>query len=96
MAQWADVVQVQIVTGDPVTVGATTVTPQSQAISVHWPGGGLIWHRPLAVLAARDGQTERLPIVDVTRNIQLGLLGAVLIVSLLMSQSTQRRKRSQK
>jgi hypothetical protein len=96
MARWADMVQVQTVTGDPITAGATTVTPQSQAISIRWRNGGLIWHRPVAVLAERDGQTARIPIVDVTRLVQAALLVSVLMVSLIMSQLTRRQKRSQK
>lgn len=70
----------QTTSGDKVTVGDVTVTPQSQALTIRWPNGGLVWNRPGAILVERGEQTERIPIVDVTRIAQLGLLGLSLEV----------------
>ncbi|HEX6553814.1 MAG TPA: hypothetical protein VF026_13695 [Ktedonobacteraceae bacterium] len=90
-----DVFQVQTVSGQPVTVNDVTVTPQSQALIVRLPIGGFVWNRPTAILVKRDEATKRFPIVDITRILQLSLLGfsvALSIVSLVkFSQRKERR-----
>ena len=73
-------------TGDTVVIddqslGEVTITPQSQVLTVRWPYGGWVWNRPLAILVERGTQTERTPIVDVTRFAQLALLALSLIFS---------------
>ena len=94
MTQLKDIVQWQTVSGDPVTVGDVTVTPQSQALTVRLPFGGFVWNRPVAVVVEQGGAhtVERLPVVDVTRLIQLGLLGFSLIFSTVMLAQFARRK----
>ena len=69
----------QTLSGDKVAIGDVTVTPQSQALIVRWPNGGFVWNRPAAVLVERGEGTERIPIVDVTRLAQWGLLGLSLV-----------------
>ena len=93
MAQLKDMVQLQTVSGDPVAVGDVTLTPQQQALAIRWPKGGFVWNRPLAVLVERDGQTERIPVVDVTRTAQLALLGASLAFFLTTLIFSIRRRR---
>jgi hypothetical protein len=56
-----------------VTVHDVTVTP-SRELVVRWPKSGLVWNRPTAVLVEQDGQTRRIPIVDVTRILGWGCL----------------------
>lgn len=89
-----DMFQLQAVTGSPVQAGDMTVTPQSQVLIVRLPFGGLVWHRPTAILVERAGQTSRIPIVDVTRVIQLALLGVVALVFsvTVWIQSSQRKE----
>jgi hypothetical protein len=41
----------------------------------------LVWNRPTAVLAEQDGQTRRIPIVDVTRILWVGLLGLAVLTA---------------
>lgn len=83
--------------GDRVTIGGTTVTPQSQALTIRWPYGGFVWNRPVAVLVERDGRTERIPIVDVTHMAQIGLLALGLVFSLVtLVLSAQGRKEGAK
>jgi hypothetical protein len=67
----------------PVTVGNITVTPQSKALIVRLPKGGFVWNRPTAVLVERDGQARRIPIVDVTRILQVGLFGLAVLAGSL-------------
>jgi hypothetical protein len=64
---------------EPVTVDDITVTPRSRALVVRLPKGGFVWNRPTAVLVEQDGQARRIPIVDVTRILQVGLLGLAVL-----------------
>jgi hypothetical protein len=75
---------------EPVTAGDVTVTPQSRALVVRLPRVGLVWNRPTAVLVERDGQTRRIPIVDRTRLLQVGLLGVAVLAA---SASLRYRRR---
>jgi hypothetical protein len=76
-----DVVAAREASAEPVTIHGVTVTPQSRALVVRWPKGGLVWNRPTAVLVEQDGQTRRIPIVDVTRILQVGLLGLAILTA---------------
>ena len=83
MTQLKDQFQVQTVVGQPVIVGDISVTPQSQAIIVRLPIGGFVWNRPTALLVEQDGQAKRIPIRDLTRILQLGLLGFCVVLSIV-------------
>jgi len=58
----------------PVTAGEITVTPQSQALILRWSHGGFVWNRPVAVVVERPGQSQRIPVLDLTRILQWSLL----------------------
>jgi hypothetical protein len=92
--QTGEVVQLLKRSGSPVRVGGFTLTPQSEALVLRWPRGGLIWNRPVAVTVEQDGQQERLPVTDVTRLIQVGLLFLTLAVSVVGWTVSMRRKDS--
>jgi hypothetical protein len=95
MAQLKDFgIQWQTVSGDPMTAGDVTVTPQSQALIVRWPFGGFVWNRPVAILVERNGSrtVERMRVVDVTRLVQLGLLSFSLVLSIAVLSKSVRRK----
>jgi hypothetical protein len=57
-----------------VTVGDVTVTPLARALVVRLPQGGFVWNRPTALTVERAGAVRRVPVVDVTRLLQLGVL----------------------
>jgi hypothetical protein len=63
----------------PVTVDNVTVTPRSRTLVVRLPKGGFVWSRPTAVVVEQDGQARRIPIIDLTRVAQVGLLGLALV-----------------
>ena len=95
MSKLKDVVQWQTTSGKEVTIGDVTLTSQSQALTLRWPKGGLVWNRPVAVLVEQGGQTERVPVVDVTRIAQLTLLGLgffFFVVTLMLSIRKRRDK----
>lgn len=68
--------------GDPILVGDTTIVPMAKSSRIQIPGwrGGVIWNRPISVLVqTSDGGEEVLPIRDVTRRTQLGLITGSII-----------------
>jgi hypothetical protein len=73
----------QTLSGEARTVGESIVTPQSQALIVRMPYGGVIWNRPVGILVERDGKVERYPIVDVTRLVLLLLALAGFSMTLM-------------
>lgn len=92
MARFKEMIRWQTISGDKTTIGDVTITPQAQTFTIRLPYGGLVWNRPVAVLVERGGQTERISIVDITRVIQLGLLGLSLVFSIaIFVLSTQQR-----
>lgn len=95
MAGIAEIVEWKTVSGEPSTVGDVTLTPQSQALTIRWPFGGFVWNRPVAVLVERGDSTERVPIADVTRRVQWGLLGLTLVFSMITVMLSARRRRDQ-
>ncbi len=89
-----DIVKWQTVSGEAVTVGDVTLVPQSQALTLRWGRyGGLVWNRPAAILVERSDQSERIPIMDVTRAVQVGLLGFCLSFCMIVFVVSARRRR---
>ena len=83
MTRLKDQFQVQTVVGQPVIVGDISLILQSQAIIVRLPIGGFVWNRPTALLVEQDGQAKRILIRDLTRILQLGLLGFCVVLSIV-------------
>lgn len=70
--------------GDPVTVGAVTVTPEAQAIILRAGKGGMVYNRPVAVTVEEDGIVERVLVVDVTlvALIAVSVLTGIIMISI--------------
>jgi hypothetical protein len=77
----------------PVTVGEVTVTPRARALLVRLPWGGFVWNRPTAVMVERGGQVRRIPVVDVTRILQLGLLGLGVAIAVAIPSTSHGGRR---
>jgi hypothetical protein len=89
-----EIIKWQTVSGEAVTVGDVTIVPQSRALTLRWGRyGGLVWNRPAAILVERGDQTKRIPVVDYTRVVQLGLLGFCLIVCMVALVVSARQRR---
>jgi hypothetical protein len=54
-------------------------------LAVRWFSFGVVWRCPAAALAEADGRATRLPIHDITRLIELGLLGLELAIVIMMA-----------
>jgi hypothetical protein len=85
-------IQLTTHTGEPQTIGDTIITPQSQALIVRWSRGGFVWNRPIGVIVDRDGQTQRVPIVDVTRYATWTFAGFTLLFSVIITLVAARRR----
>ena len=92
-----EVMQWQTTSCDKLTIGVISITPQSRALILRWPFGGWVWNRPWAIVVEQGGQTKRIPIVDVTRMVQIGLVGLGLLFSLVsfILGIQQRRKQNE-
>ena len=88
MTRLANWIEWRTVTGAPVMAGDYTVRPLTRILVIRSPFGGLVWSRPVAVLAESAGRTERIRIVDVTRVAQVGLL-----ITGLVARGIARRSR---
>ncbi len=75
--------------GQSVTRGDITITPQAQALVIRWPNGGWVWNRPTGIDVVQGPDTTHIPIIDVSRIIQLSLLGLsciFLFITLIKSR----------
>ncbi len=90
--RFQDLFQVQKASGQPLMIGDLTITPQSQALIVRLPKGAIVWNRPTAILVKRDTQVKQIPIVDITRTLQLGLLGFSVVITIVSLVKFTRRK----
>ena len=93
MPNLRDFFRLETQTGEPMTRGEVTVTPQSQALIIRWPRGGFVWNRPIGVWVDRGGQVTRLPIIDVTRYATWTLAGLTLLFSVIITLVAARRRR---
>ena len=59
--QIKEMIRWQTRSGETLTVGDVTVTPQSRARLILWPHGGWVRNAPRAILVERGGRAERIP-----------------------------------
>lgn len=84
MAKFSDFFQLKTVQGTAVHTPHYTLIPESQALTIRFPFGGIVWQRPTAVLIQHNNQTRRLPITDVTRIATWSILGISLLFTVLV------------
>ncbi|MEZ4591073.1 MAG: hypothetical protein R3D55_08010 [Chloroflexota bacterium] len=84
MTKLTDFVEWKTVQGTAVSTPHHTLIPESQALIIKFPYGGMVWQRPTAVLVQNGSQTKRHPIVDVTRLATWSIISASMILPLLL------------
>ncbi len=94
MARLTDFIQFKTVQGTAVHTPHHTLIPESQALIISFPFGGFVWQRPTAVLVQQGEQSERHPIVDVTRLATWSILAISLLLSLFLRMLISRSKQS--
>ncbi len=74
--------------GQAVQMGEAQIIPFSRSIRLEFPGalGGFIWNRPSSILVKKDDGSEQvLNIPDVTRQVQIALLGFGVLGGIVLS-----------
>lgn len=74
--------------GAPVKSGETRLIPFTKALIIQFPGfpGGLVWNRPVSVLAiSPNGEEQLLPIEDKTRQLQISLFASAVASIAILS-----------
>jgi hypothetical protein len=72
--------------GEPIEVNDLTLYPVARSYRINFPKvhGGILWNRPLAVMVEDSvGNRQVLPVVDLTRLLQIAIFGAGFIISML-------------
>ena len=79
-------------TGDSVTVGAMRLVPIARSVRLQLGRISLAWTRAIGVSARSGDQETKIPIRDLTRRLQLAILGAGLLGALLLKRAGRRRR----
>lgn len=79
-------------TGDPIDAGGATLVPIAKSMHLELGRGAVVWNRAIGV--SIDSRETILPIHDRTRRLQLAILGAGLLGSLLLWLAGRRRRRA--
>jgi hypothetical protein len=72
--------------GEPVKAGDVKIYPVARSYRVNFPAahGGIVWNRPLSVIVEdSQGNRQIIPIQDRTRQLQIGILAAGFIATML-------------
>ncbi len=91
-----NIIRIETKAGEPITAGSARLIPFSRSVHIQIPGlpGGVIWNRPISVAVIdADGNEQILPVLDVTRQVQLFLLGACLAGAAFILLISRLRKR---
>jgi hypothetical protein len=78
---------IEVNIGEPILYNGGRLIPfsRSRVFRCPWRHAVFIWNRPAAVLVKKDGGEEQvLPIPDITRRWQVGLLGGALVGVLII------------
>lgn len=96
-------VRLDTLSGAELSRGRFTVTPVARSLTIgRLPAGALEgdgavffrWIWPSAVLVTEDGQTSRVPIVDVTKRAQTAIaLGAMVLLCGICMRTRARKER---
>ncbi len=79
--------------GTSVEVGGVQVTPEAQVLALRLPFFHFVWNRPVAITVERQGQSERIPIVDVTGIALVAIGGVTLGVALAVGLSRRGKEK---
>ncbi len=66
---------------EPVVAASTRVTPVVREHVLRYPGGGIIWRRPVALSVETEDRTYRVPII----NINLRATWAAVVIGVLFA-----------
>lgn len=85
--------KIQTKTSEPIQTGEDTqITLVSKSASWIEKTWGLVWNRPVSVQVEKDGVTQVIPIVDVTRVAQVLLWGLTAGFGLMALKKSLKKK----
>jgi hypothetical protein len=67
---------------EPVTTASSRVTPIVREHVLRWPGGGIIWRRPVALSVAAEERTYRVPIINVNLRATIAAVGIGMLFAI--------------
>ena len=76
--------QTRIITGPPIQHGEWTLRTQTKRITRQGKNSLRLQEKPLAVLLNNSEETRYIPVPDITRLVQLSLLGGCLALFLVL------------
>ena len=76
--------KIQTRSGTPIQAGNITIQPVSQSVSWISQRFGFVWNRPSALIVESKDGTQKMPIIDLTRVAQLGLLTTGFLICALL------------
>jgi hypothetical protein len=81
--------------GAGLEAGERVLVPLTRTVLLRAPGIGaaLRWHRPWGVLVKAGSSSRFVRVPDLSRRIQLGILGAGLVAAFLVRARDRRRRR---
>ena len=84
MGRIKNVFRIETKAAEPIQAGDLQITPYSQSVSIRLPYFSLLWNRPVKLKVDTGLDTTVVPIVDVTRMIQLSLLFGGIVVAAII------------
>ena len=93
MRRRIDIAWAQEAPAASVTLGDVTVTPRARALVVRLPQGGFVWNRPTALTVQQAGAVRHLPVVDLTRLLQLALLALAAAIAAAVARGSNAERR---
>jgi hypothetical protein len=91
----SDFFRFEMRSGEPLQASGWTITPLTRVAILRFPflNSGVIWNRPVELRVQADGEPEqKLYVPDVTRQIQLTILGGSLLLSFLFMLVFRQRR----
>ena len=76
--------QTRIITGPPIQHGEWTLRTQTKQISRQGKNSVRLQEKPLAVLLNNSEETRYIPVPDITRLVQMSLLGGCIALFLVL------------
>ena len=92
MSRFPIAIKRETVVTEPVVVGDAVIRPEVRIVRVQLPGAAYVRAQPAAIIVEQSGNTQRLSVRDLTRQIQLVMLLAAVGTMLLGGAVSARRK----
>ena len=66
--------------GQPIHTLRGDIIPISRSLFIRFPFGGFVWNRPVAINFIRNGQNQRVPVIDRTRKVIIMIVSVGILI----------------